>query len=379
MLRRRGFTGSILLVGDESALPYNRPPLSKELLRGEAPEELAAVEPPEWYGRHGVQVLTDVAASGLDVKARRVQLSDGSTIQFDKCLIATGSEPRRLAVAGGDRVRTLRTLDDAAQIRSAAREAGAGAPAVVIGGGFIGVEVAASLASLGLNVTVLEATGGLWGGTLGAPISDWASGRLGEAGVRVRCGALVERIGSDGPVLGGEPLPAALTVAGVGVTPRTELAEEAGLAVDDGVLLDEARAAADGIFAAGDVASVPHPLAGGARIRVEHWHAAREGGEMAALGMLGEEAPPPRAPWVYSEFAGQMLDVVGWAPDRDEERTLGEPESNRFAVAYLRAGRVAQLAVVNGFIPIDRARSFVEARREVTDLAQLSTADAPPN
>jgi len=104
---------------------------------------------------------------------------------------------------------------------------------------------------------------------------------------------------------------------------------------------------------------------------VEHWHAAREGGEMAALGILGEDVPLPRAPWVYSEFAGQMLDVVGWAPDRDEERVLGDPGTNRFAVAYLRAGRVAQLAMTNGFIPVDHARSFVEARRHESDLQQL--------
>src|SRR4029077_7433879 len=138
-------------------------------------------------------------------------------------------------------------------------------------------------------------------------------------------------------------LPAALMVAGVGVTPRTELAQEAGLPVSDGVLIDETRAASNGVFAAGDVARSPHPLADGARIRVEHWHAAREGGEFAALGMLGETVPSPRAPWVYSEFAGQMLDVVGWAPDRDEERILGDPGTNRFAVAYQRGDHVAQL------------------------------------
>ena len=158
---------------------------------------------------------------------------------------------------------------------------------------------------------VLEATSGLWGSTLGEAISEWARGRLKEVGVDLRFGALVERIGPNGPLVGGEALPAAVMVAGVGVTPRTGLAEEAGLTVDDGVVLDMSRAAAAGIFGAGDVARVPHPLAEGLAIRVEHWHAAREGGELAALGMLGEAVPPPRAPWVYSEFAGQMLDVVG--------------------------------------------------------------------
>jgi NADPH-dependent 2,4-dienoyl-CoA reductase/sulfur reductase-like enzyme len=374
MLRRRGFGGSILLVGDEAALPYNRPPLSKELLRGEAPAELAAVEPPEWYGRHGVEVLTSVAASRLDVAARVAGLDDGTTVQFGRCLIATGAEPRRLTAPGADVVYTLRTLDDTTRIRVAALAADADAPAVVIGGGFIGVEVGASLASLGLKVTILEASSGLWGGTLGEVVSTWARGRLADVGASVRFGALVTRIGPEGPIVGDEILPAALTVAGVGVTPRTQLAEDAGLAVDDGLLLDEARAVADGIFAAGDIARVPHPLADGEPIRVEHWHAARESGEMAALGMLGTEVPPPRAPWVYSEFAGQMLDVVGWAPDRDEERVIGDPGSDRFAVAYLRAGRVAQVAVVNGFIPVDAARAFVEGRRNAGDLAELTAA-----
>jgi len=374
MLRRRGFQGSIVLVGQEPALPYNRPPLSKELLRGEAPDELAMVEPPDWYSRHRVQLLTDVAVTELDVAARRVRLSDGRMIRFDRCLLATGAEPRRLLVPGGDQVHTLRTLDDAEQIRSAAQAAGLGAPAVVVGGGFIGVEVAASLSALGLRVTVLEATSGLWGGTLGEVISGWAQGRLKEVGVDLRLDALVERIGKNGPLVGGQALPAAVVVAGVGVAPRTGLAEEAGLTVDDGIVLDGSRAAAAGIFGAGDVARVPHPLAEGMAIRVEHWHAAREGGELAALGMLGEAVPPPRAPWVYSEFAGQMLDVVGWAPDRDEERVLGDPESGRFAVAYVRAGRVAQLALANGFVPVEMARAFVEARLEASELAQLAAA-----
>lgn len=378
-LRRRGFTGSILLVGQEAMLPYNRPPLSKELLRGEAPAELAAVEPPEWYERHHVEVSAGVAAIRLDVKARSVQLSDGSTVRFGSCLLATGADPRQLNVPGAEAVATLRTLDDAAQIRSAAHAAGPGAAAAVIGGGFIGVEVAASLAAIGLKATILEATGGLWGGTLGETVSAWARGCLDSVGVKARFGALVERIEPGGPVIAEEMVPATLTIAGVGVAPRTRLAEEAGLAMDDGVLLDDTRAAAAGVFAAGDIARVPHPLADGARIRVEHWHAAREGGEMAALGMLGEAVPPPRAPWVYSEFAGQMLDVVGWAPDRDEERVLGDPGTDRFAVAYLRAGRVAQVAVANGFIPVDQARAFVEARGNFAGLPDIVSAAALPN
>jgi 3-phenylpropionate/trans-cinnamate dioxygenase ferredoxin reductase subunit len=373
-LRRRGFRGSILLVGDETALPYNRPPLSKEILRGEAPEELTAVEAPEWYARQRVEVITGVAVTKLDVRQRRVHLRDGGTYRFERCLIATGAEPRRPRVPGGEHPRTLRTLDDSIHIRSVAQATERGAPAVVIGGGFIGVEVAASLAGLGMQVTILEVAGGLWGGSLGEVISAWAQRRLEDVGVAIKLGARVERVAADGPTVAGEQLPAALMVTGVGVAPRTDLAAGAGLPVDDGVLLDQTGAAAEGVFAAGDVARAPHPLAEGAPIRVEHWHAARAGGELAALGMLGEPLPPARAPWVFSEFAGQMLDVIGWAPDRDEELTLGDPDGNRFAVAYLRGDRVAQLAVTNGFIAAEEARRFVEGRPPRAVLATLVTA-----
>jgi len=363
-----------VLVGDEDALPYNRPPLSKEILRGEAPDELTAVEGPDWYARHRIEVLSGMAVTELDVRERSAKLADGGTVRFERCLLATGAAPRRPRVPGGEHPRTLRTLSDAVQIRSAARAAEAGAPAVVIGGGFIGVEAAASLAAIGLQVTIVELSAGLWAGSLGDRISAWAELALAHAGVTVRLQTQVTAVNERGVHLGEENLPTRIVVAGVGVEPRTKLAEDAGLKVEDGVLLDAARAAAPGVFGAGDVARAPHPLADGAGIRVEHWHAAREGGELAALSMLGEQVPTPRAPWVFSEFAGQMLDVVGWAPDRDEELLIGEAESGRFAVAYVRTGRVAQLAIVNGFIAAEEARRFVEWRPPSYALCTLVTA-----
>jgi 3-phenylpropionate/trans-cinnamate dioxygenase ferredoxin reductase component len=371
-LRRRRFAGSILLVGDEHRLPYNRPPLSKELLRGEVGEELITAEPAPWYARQRVDVLNGVAVTELRIRRREAVLDDGSTIGFGRCLLATGAEPRRPSLEGAEHLLLLRTVDDAIRIREHAIAAGQGGSAVVIGGGFIGVEVAASLAAHRLQVTVLERSPQLWRGLLGEVVSSWAVGVLARSGVDVRFGTAATRVENHHVWLRDARIRADLIVAGVGVTPRVALAEQAGLPVKDGLLVDASQSAAGGIFAAGDVARAPNPAAGGAAIRVEHWHTAREAGESAALGMLGEQVPPARAPWVYTEFAAQLLEVVGWAPDRDEERVLGDPLSDRFAVAYLRAGRVAQLAVANGFFAVEDARSFVEARRPPEDLEELT-------
>ena len=373
-LRRHGFRGSVLLVAEEPEAPYNRPPLSKELLRGEVPDELIVAEQPRWYDRQAVELRTDVAVAELDADGRLARLSDGTVVRYDACLLATGAAPRQPPIPGAEAAHLLRTLPDAAAIRAEALAAGAGAPAAVIGGGFIGVEVAASLAALGMDVTLLELTPFLWSGVLGATLSTWAEERLRGIGVSVRCSTAATAMEPRALRLGTERLRTELVVAGVGVRPRTELAEAAGLPVSDGVLVDRERRAVPGLFAAGDVASVPHPAAGGERLRVEHWHAAREGGEAAALAILGEPAPPPRAPWVYTEFAGQLIDVVGWVPLPGEERILGDPASGRFVVAALLDGRVGQVAVVNGYVPVEAARALVESRPMATALEDLAPA-----
>lgn len=370
-LRRRGFAGSILLAGDEALPPYNRPPLSKVVLRGEVAAGLTAAEPEGWYARHAVELVTSVSVNAVDVSAREARLNDGSVIRFDRCLLATGAAPRRPPIPGAERALLLRTAADATAIRDAARGLEPSGRAVVIGGGFIGVEVAASLAPYGVSVTLLEASSGLWAGTLGEAVSGWALDVLARLGVEVRLGTMATRLEDGAVVIGTERIEAGLLAAGVGVEPRTGLAEAAGIAVDDGILVDASHAAAPGIFAAGDVARGRNPLADDGPIRVEHWHAAREGGEAAALGILGLEVPAPRAPWVYTEFAGQLLEVVGWAPDRDAELVLGEPAADRFAVAYTRGGKVAQLAVANGLIPVELARAFVESGRGPGELRDL--------
>ena len=357
-LRRHGFDGSILLVGAEEQLPYNRPPLSKELLRRDLPDELVLAEPASFYARRKVEVRLGTTVETLDPEARTVTLVDGSQIEFGQCLLATGAEPRALPIVGADHALLLRTLADARRLRATTLAAGRGAPVTVIGGGFIGVEVASALAALGLRPTIVEMAAHLWGGLLGTQLAGWGAARLAEAGVAVRHGAAVTRLDADSAWLGDERLAHSFAVAGIGVRPRVELGHGAGLATDDGIRTDAAqRTSHPAIWAAGDVARA------GER-RVEHWHAAREAGERAALSMLELPVPPHRAPWVFSEVGGVTLDVIGDARDWDEERWLSEAA----VLAYLEAGRVVQLAVIGSALDPDVARRLVEARAPVPEL-----------
>ena len=369
-LRRHGFDGRILLIGEEQNLPYNRPPLSKELLRDDLPDDLVLAEPERWYERRNVELRSGHTVVALDLDAHEAMLDDGNAIGFERCLIATGARPRELNVEGGEGTLLLRTLADARAIRSRAIEAAPGSRVTVIGGGFIGVEVASGLATLGLRPTILEMGDWLWAGALGSELDEWARKRLAGAGIDVRLGATVTRIGDGAAWVGDERHDHAFSVAGIGVVPRTELAESAGLAVDDGIPTDgDHRTSHPTIWAAGDVARVDGR-------RIEHWHAAREGGERAALSMLGQPVPPQRAPWVFSEVAGELLDVVGW-PSWDETIVLGDPQSSGFAVAFVADGEVRQLAVVNGAIPVEEARAFVERRPSAAELRELDALRAP--
>lgn len=364
-LRRGGFAGRIVIVGDEPALPYNRPPLSKELLRDELPDDLVLAEPAPWYERRQVELELERRVTALDPDAGEATLDDGARISFGQCLIATGARPRELAVEGGEHALLLRTLSDARRLRSSALRAGPGARVTVIGGGFIGVEVASGLATLGLRPTILEMNDRLWAGSLGDELDEWARQRLADAGITVRSGAAVTKLSADAAWVGDERHDHAFAIAGIGVIPRTELADAAGLAVNDGILTDAAHATSrPSVWAAGDVARVDGR-------RIEHWHAAREGGERAALAVLGMPVPRARAPWVFSEVAGRLIDIVGWAPAWDDTIMLGDMASDRFALAYMAAGTVIQLAIVNGAVPVEEARAFVERQPSTSQLDDL--------
>ncbi len=357
-LRRQGFDGTILLVGAEVQLPYNRPPLSKELLRDDLPDELVLAEPETFYARRKVELRLGTKVEALDPEARTATLEDGSRIEFGMCLLATGAEPRTPPIDGAEHALLLRTLGDARRLRAAALVAGSGAPVTVVGGGFIGVEVASALAALGLRPTIVEMAPHLWGGVLGTQLAGWGAARLADAGVAVRDGAAVTRLDADAAWIGEERLAHAFVVAGIGVRPRVELGQVAGLATDDGIRTDAAQQTSDpAMWAAGDVSRA------GER-RVEHWHAAREAGERAALSMLHLPVPPPRAPWVFSEVGGAKLDIIGDARGWDEERWLPEDA----VLAYLDSGRVMQLAVIGSALDPARARGLVERGASVHEV-----------
>lgn len=361
-LRREKFDGSILIVGDEPTPPYNRPPLSKELLRDDVPDDLVLAEPEAWYERRGIDLRTDVAVEALDLEARTATLADGTTISFDRCLIATGAEPVVPPIAGVEHAFLLRTLADARRLREAAMAA-PGARAVIVGGGFIGVEVASSLASLGLRPTIVEREASLWGGALGAELGTWAVDRLTDAGIDARLGAAVTSIAPDGVEADGTTIQADLVLVAVGVRPRTDLAAAAGLDVDDGIVTDAGhRTSHPAAWAAGDVARVDGR-------RIEHWHSAREGGERAALAMLDGPLPPPSPPWFFSEVGGVAFDVIGGATAWDEARWV-RPAS---VLAYLDGDRVVQLAVIGPAVDLSVAREAISSGMAEDDLEALLT------
>lgn len=357
-LRKEGFDGRIVIVGDEADPPYNRPPLTKELLRDDLPDDLVLAEPASWFERRGIDLVTGQDVVDLDLEAKEATLADGARIRFDRCLLATGAEPRRLPVPGGEAALTLRTLPDARRLRRRATAAGPGTPVVIVGGSFIGIEVASSLAALGLRPTIAEVGERLWAGRLGDELAAWAADRLGAAGIALRLKSAATRIDAAGAWVGDDHLPAAFVVAGVGVQPRVELAERAGLEVGDGIVVDDRqRTSHPAAWAAGDVARR-------GAVRVEHWHSAREDGERAARSMLGLPVAPAPEPWFFSEVAGTSLDVIGMAAAWDEERWLGDR-----LLAFAEGGRLVQLASIGSAMDAGRMRELVAARASVDAVA----------
>jgi NADPH-dependent 2,4-dienoyl-CoA reductase/sulfur reductase-like enzyme len=349
-LRQEGFDGSITIVGDERRQPYDRPPLSKQVLAGQwEPERIAL---PGTREELGLEWRLGSTAVGLDLTAQEVTLEDGSTVPFDGLIIATGASPRQLpgmAEMGG--VHTLRTLDDCMAIRMALE---VGTRVVVIGGGFIGAEVAATCRGLDLDVTLVEALPvPLWR-VLGSEIGAVCAELHREHGVDVRLGVGVDHIEADGRghverihLADGEAIDATLVVVGIGVVPNTGWLQSSGLSIDNGVLCDASTLAAPGVVAAGDVARWPNVAFDGELMRVEHWDNALAMGEHAARRLLaeslGDAAVEPFAPvpWFWSDQYDRKIQLAGRAsPDDDFAVVHGSLEERRFVALYGRRGRV---------------------------------------
>jgi len=369
-LRREGYAGSLTLLSADDAPPYDRPNLSKDYLAGTAPEEWIPLRPEGFYAENGIDLRLGATVAGIDPAARRVLLAaGGGELPFDRLLLATGAEPVRPPIPGADgpQVRTLRSLKDSRALIEAAKVA---RRAVLIGAGFIGLEVAASLRARGLEVQVVAPERRPLERVLGPELGDLVRQLHEEQGVVFHLGAEVAAIEPNRVRLkDGQSLDAGLVVLGTGVRPRTELAEHAGLAVDHGVLVDEyLETGVPGIFAAGDIARWPDPLTG-ERIRIEHWVVAERQGQAAALNMLGGDrrARFAAAPFFWSRHYDTSIDYVGHAQRWDAIEVEGDIGARDAAVRYRRDGKVLAVATVGRDLRSLEAEAAME--REATGQA----------
>jgi len=377
-LRKEGFDGRVVLIGEESERPYERPELSKTYLRGEDGKKLF-VHPEGFYDENRIELLTGRAVDRLDVARREVHLGD-ERIGFDRLLLATGSRPRRLALPGSDLdgIVTLRTMADSDHIRERASKADAVA---VIGGGWIGSEVVASLRQLGHDVTLIVPTRNPLEKILGPELGAMYRRAHEQHGVRIVAGTTATGFDGDARVSAvrtadGQVIPANLVVVGIGAEPRVELAVQAGLAVDDGVLVDERlETSVPGVFAAGDVANAMHPHYG-RRLRIEHWDNAKRQGRLAGANMLGQAKPYERIPYFYSDQYDIGMEYTGLASPDDEVVFRGDPDGGEFIAFWLRDGRVVAGMNVNVWDVAPLIERLVASNATV-DRTELTDPDRP--
>lgn len=345
MLRRCGFTGTITMIDGEQASPYDRPNLSKDYLAGNAPEEWIPLRPPEFHAEHGITIRRG-RATKIDVAARRVEIEDGTPVSFDALLIATGAEPIHLQLPGEDQphVHFLRSLDDSRSIITAATQA---KRAVVIGGSFIGLETAASLRARDVEVHVVAPESVPLERVLGAELGTFIKALHEEKGVVFHLGRKPTAIERDAVVLDdGTRLEADLVVLGVGVRPRTQLAETAGLTMDRGVAVNEfLETSAPGVYAAGDIARWPDPHSG-ERIRVEHWVVAERMGQTAARNILGARERFDQVPFFWSAHYDVSINYVGHAERWDRAVVDGDASKRDVTVKYEQGGKTLAVATI---------------------------------
>ena len=384
-LRDAGFAGLVVLIGAESEHPYERPPLSKGYLMGKDAREKIYVHPSEWYPEHDIDLRLGTRVTAIDPAEHQVALADGSRVGYAKLLLATGSSPRRLPVPGADLegVLYLRTVGDSDRIKEAFRSA---SRVVVIGAGWIGLEVAAAGRTAGLEVTVLEAAELPLLRVLGSEVAQVFADLHRENGVDLRLGVQVaELTGSGGAVDGvrladGTRIEADAVIVGIGASPNTELAEAAGLEVDNGVRVDaRLRASGPDIYAAGDIANAFHPLLG-KHIRVEHWANALNQPQTAARSMLGDaNAVYDRLPYFYTDQFDLGMEYSGYVEPGGHERVVfrGVVAAREFIAFWLAAdGRVLAGMNVNVWDVNEQVQNLVRAAVPV-DLARLADPAVP--
>jgi 3-phenylpropionate/trans-cinnamate dioxygenase ferredoxin reductase subunit len=380
VLRDEGFDGRVLLIGAEDERPYERPPLSKDYLRGEVGREKVYVHHEGFYAENEIEVRLGRTAVGLDAAASRLTLDDGERLRYDRLLLATGAEPRRLPIPGADLdgVLYLRSVADSDALRERLDRGG---KVVVVGAGWIGAEVAASARQRGLDVTVIDPLTVPLERVLGREVGAIYRDIHTDHGVQMLMGTgvasfegdrAVERVRADD----GRELECDFVVVGIGVQPRTGLAAEAGIAIDDGVLVDEhLQTSATGVFAAGDVANAHHPLYG-ERIRVEHWANALHQGPAAARSMVGRPVAYDVVPYFFSDQYDVGMEYAGHARQWDRVVFRGDPATREFIAFWLLGDRVVAGMNVNVWDVTEAIQRLIRERVAVDD-RRLADLDVP--
>jgi NADPH-dependent 2,4-dienoyl-CoA reductase/sulfur reductase-like enzyme len=382
-LREEGFGGSVVLLGEEQERPYERPPLSKGYLLGKEEKSSIYVHEEGWYAENAVDLRLGVTVTALDVGARQVALAGGGTVGYDRLLLATGAAPRRLSVPGADLegVVYLRRVGDSERLAETLRR---GLRVVIVGAGWIGLEVAAAAREFGCEVTVVEAEAGALHRQLGPELGGMFTELHREHGVVFRFGeSVTEMRGSGGKVAAvststGAALDAELVVVGIGAVPATRLAADAGLDVANGVICDAGlRTSAHEVFAAGDVANAFHPLYG-KHLRVEHWANALNGGPAAARSMLGQGVSYDAVPYFFSDQYDLGMETAGLPEPGSYDQIVyrGDREGREFIAFWLSNGAVVAGMNVNVWDVSDDIQALIRTRRP-TEEARLADPDVP--
>jgi NADPH-dependent 2,4-dienoyl-CoA reductase/sulfur reductase-like enzyme len=383
-LRTQGFDGTIRLVGKEPHEPYIRPPLSKGYLNGSDGLDAVYVHPTEWYAEHDIELLTGTKAFGVNAGAHEVTVSGGTPLHYDKLLLATGSSPRLLTIDGAELggVHYLRTLDDSQGLHK--ELAGGGRQLVLIGSGWIGMEVGATARTLGNDVTILERDPIPLANAIGPELGTMFADYHREKGVVLRTSVVVEKIlGSHGKVAGvqlgnGEVVPADIVLIGVGAVPNVALADDAGIITENGIVTDQSLQTSDpDIFAAGDVANAFHPLAN-MRLRSEHWANALNQGPAAARAMLGQNVSYEEIPYFYTDQFDLGMEYSGYGPLMKDARLVyrGDRDAHEFVVFWLREDRVVAGMNLNVWDVNEHVQGLIRSGRVVEE-SRLVDASIP--